>query len=157
MAQRIRLVEATEAEAAAIKAEEEQRSLEWLQTRASNKIVACRGQQHSWDLLIPGTNSRYITTQPMEGRPGVVEVTFKCKVCGKKRRMVTAPGGAIERPAHYTYEDPDGFRPPRGSGIKSPTRAQFTRESDRRWLEDYQDKQRLAEKRAAAQRSRRAG
>lgn len=103
---------------------------EWL-TQAKDAFLACRGQGHAWPKLRPGRLPKGIrhVRQP----EGQVELIFTCRDCGMVRRLVTSPTGEIDFPAKYTYEQPEGYKAPKGVSV---TRREALAESWRRTLED---------------------
>lgn len=121
----------------------EKRKLDWLHS-APNAVIACRGQGHAFPKLKPGKNPKGIRHQVREGQ---VELVTTCRDgCGKERRIVTAPGVGIELPAKYTYNNPEGYRAPKGLGV---TRRDCFEEAVRRTREDIEEAAKLAAKQAA--------
>ncbi len=105
---------------------------DWL-FQAKDSILACRGQGHNWPKITPGKPRKGIRVRYMPERNGQVEIVATCLDCGKKRRVITGTDGIIPLPAKYYYEDPEGFKTPKGVRV---TRRECFRESNRRWVED---------------------
>lgn len=105
---------------------------DWL-AHTDDAILACRGQGHSWPKLKPNKGKPIRGIRHHGTGEGQVELEFTCKDCGTIRRVVTAPGGMLDLPAHYKYVHPNGYRAPKG--VRITPRTAFA-ESNRRWLED---------------------
>ena len=103
---------------------------EWL-AKADDKILACRGQGHSWPKLRAGRTPKGLTARRQID--GCYQLTFICRDCGMERTMTTLPTGEIDFPAKYTYKAPEGYKTPKGSFI---TRRECLAEEWRRVLEE---------------------
>jgi hypothetical protein len=98
---------------------------------ASDEVVACRGQRHSWPILKPGAIPKGIKADPAPG--GCFQLTFTCSVCTTTRTLTTLPKGVYDKSAQYVYKHPQGYKAPKGSGL---TPRDFFGEALRRSLED---------------------
>lgn len=112
---------------------------EWLYN-VDDAILACRGQRHKFPDLEAGKplpKGLHIVGPYAEG---VMELVSTCTRCGKTRRLLTAPHGVLDLPAHYSYKDPPArqgrqpFKTPKGSGI---TGRQCLEETWRRGSEQW--------------------
>lgn len=88
---------------------------EWLHN-ASDDVLACRGQGHSWPKIRPGKLKKGVRAYPR--RDGCYELVVTCNDCGMERRLVTLPDHSVNFVgAIYSYRAPEGYRAPRGVPI----------------------------------------
>lgn len=89
--------------------------------------LSCRADRHSFPKLRTGPLPRGVRAVPTVD--GAFQLTFTCPDCGTRRTRTTRPGGSIDRSVAYSYNWPDGYLAPKGSGL---VKADFSAEQDRR-------------------------
>jgi rRNA maturation protein Nop10 len=95
--------------------------------------LACRGQQHTWPVVIPGRKlPKGWNHEPIGG--GCYQITETCSVCGRQRTSVTLPHGVVDEFVERRYASGDRWvRIPRDLGL---TRSALRTEIYRRVLQD---------------------
>lgn len=89
---------------------------DWL-ARTDDQLLACRATGHAWPKIRPGRlGNKYL--QATRQRDGAYQLIQICRDCGMERTLTTLPTGDIDFPARYQYRQPDGYKAPKGSGIK---------------------------------------
>jgi|SRR5215831_15417621 len=99
---------------------DEERDFDLYLRSEDDAVLGCRAFGHRWPRFRPG--AKYLEIQPQ--KDGVVEIVSTCSECGKKRRRVTAPGGALTFPSHYSYtKSPKSVGKPKGLPVLYPSAA----------------------------------
>jgi hypothetical protein len=88
---------------------------EWIY-HADDKVLACRGQGHNWPKL-PRKKGRLPRGVRLSiyDEFGCFAITQRClDGCGKERTLITLPGGQLDLPAKYQYNNPPRYVAPKG-------------------------------------------
>jgi hypothetical protein len=101
---------------------DEQRAEQFIDDLDDNLLYCRAKRRHRYPVVLPPKPGRAFkppkgfSFSPMHSRPGCYMIEETCEVCGRVCTTVSLPGGFRDRKAVKKYQDPIGYKAPKGTG-----------------------------------------